>query len=125
MRYWLTTLLFAMLFASLGLIIRQDNHIYKQEVRAFLAGNSSLLKDGQNDPDTYEEVLVIIHNSIALKAKPQVIDNEKTLRFEFESLFEVNAKWAIELAKIDHGYTLLRLDGIENYQKIVNCTVQH
>ena len=124
MRYWLTTLFFTVMFATYGLIIRQENHIYKHEVRDFLAGNSLLFKEGQIDMGTYHEVLAIIHNSIVIKSKPLVIDSEKILTFKFESLFEANTQWAIELEKFDEGYTLLRVEGMENYQKMVNCATQ-
>lgn len=124
MRYWLTTLFFTVMFATYGLIIRQDNHIYKHEVRDFLEGNSLFFKEGQIDVKAYHEVLAIIHNSVVIKAKPLVIDSEKTLAFEFESLFEADTHWAIELKKLDDGYTLLRVKGIENYQKMVNCATQ-
>lgn len=123
MKYWLTTLVLAILFASYGISIRQ-NHIYKDEVREFLIGESIFLKDGKENVTAYSEVLAIIHNSIALKAKPRVTDKPESLRFTFESLFTKDSSWAIELGKENGGYTLLSIEGVENYQNLVNCAAQ-
>lgn len=123
MRYWLSTFVFAILFVSYGISIRQ-HHIYKDEVRAFLIGESNFIQDGQENSPGYHEILAIIHNSIALKAKPHIVESKTTLRFEFESLFTKESAWTIELNKVEEGYSLLRIEGIENYQKIVNCAAQ-